>query len=389
MITRGSTVIVSGARALAALEIMRALAKAGHRVVATDCVAVPPARWSNAVSGYVRTQSPVFDPQGFGTSVRAIVDSERPSIWIATCEEIFHLAALRANGLSELPLFAPPLRDLLAVHNKYEFAKRASDIGLGPSETHLLRCTDDVAAIAGRAHKMVFKPVWSRFANRVLVRPAAVHLSQLKPTKDDPWIAQAYLPGKEVCTYAIAVNGQVLLHTAYTSRYRAGRHGAGIYFEYVDDPAVRHIVAALISVLNWTGQIAFDLRRDVTGAFKAIECNPRATSGAHLVAHSDLAGAFASTPQAHGPRPARMIGLAMGTYGLGQVWREGGFGAWRDAFMCGGDVVTAAGDRKPSLVQLAFLGEMLVAARRGRCPLIEASTRDIAWNGATGLSGVR
>lgn len=374
------TVIVSGARAVSALEIMRALHGAGWRVVAVDSMGLPPARFSQAVDRYQRIAAP-RDADGFRRDVAALVAAERPDLWIATCEEIFHLAWLKEGALPSLPLFAPPLERLLLVHNKETFARVAAEVGLAPAETLLLTGRDDLGRLAPRAKELVFKPVWSRFAERVLVRPEAAELATLAPSPRDPWIAQTYLPGEEVCTCGIARDGKLLLHVAYRPKHRV-RLGAGIYFEPALDPGIRAAVEALAGHLRWSGQIAFDLRRDGNGAWKAIECNPRTTSGAHLARPDALAGAFEGRKDREGRMTeARMIGLAMWFFGLPAAARTGRIGEWWHDHRRARDVVSVVGDRGPGLGQHVFLVEVAVAALRHRVSLTRAVSMDLEWNG--------
>lgn len=285
------TVIVSGARALAALDIMRAFHGSGWRVVAVDSMALPPARFSRAVDRFRRIAGPALQRERFANDVEMILKEAKPDLWIATCEEIFYLAALKAERRPELPLFAPPLEALLAVHDKARFAEAAACVGLAPDETIRLTGKEDVARVSRRARDLVFKPVWSRFAERVMIQPEARDLKSLAPSPHDPWIAQTFLPGEEVCTYGIAEAGRLLLHAAYRPRHRV-RAGAGIYFEPAADEEIRAAVTALVQSLAWSGQIAFDFRRDALGRWKAIECNPRATSGVHLLPPAALVAAF-------------------------------------------------------------------------------------------------
>ena len=50
---------------------------------------------------------------------------------------------------------------------------------------------------------------------------------------------------------------------------------------------LRPMVEAVAKALNVTGQLSFDLRRDAEGQWRALECNPRATSGFHFFGPDD------------------------------------------------------------------------------------------------------
>lgn len=385
------TVIVSGARAPAALDIMRAFATHGWRVIAADSVAMPPARFSRAVSRYVRLPGPALDRTAFASAVRRLADEVAPDLWIPTCEEIFHLAELKPAHFPDLPLVAPPFADLVAVHDKATFAEIAGRIGLAPAES--IRVTDraQLDDLKPRARDMVFKPVWSRFAERILIRPQPAALDSLHPSLSDPWIAQTYLPGEEVCTYGIAHQGRLLVHTAYHPRYRL-RIGAGIYFDPAPDADIRAAVEALAGALRWSGQIAFDLRRDAAGAWKAIECNPRATSGVHLMPGDAIVEAMTwpatyatnilspADASAVKPRPCMIRSAMFVIAGPAALW-NGKTRAWWTDVTRARDALSIPGDRGPGLGQYLFFAENAYRALMGGHTITRAATYDMEWNG--------
>ncbi len=182
----------------------------------------------------------------------------------------------------------------------------------------------------------VLKPCLSRFATRTLIRPSLRQtlyalfaqtlstdnnsssdmalLSLLKLIKQNKhhqqikqddnvtnWLAQQYVQGKEVASYSLAQNGQLIAHTCYQANCRAnanganGMHqqpeqqqsqqtGASLDFQCVAIPQIVDFVQAVIKQCHYTGQIGFDFIQDQQGQWWVLECNPRATSGIHLLA---------------------------------------------------------------------------------------------------------
>ena len=112
-----------------------------------------------------------------------------------------------------------------------------------------------------------------RLVSRVLIGTVRADIRQLRPTEVDPWVAQAYLPGEEISAYAVAVDGRLAAFQSYRPTYRVGQ-GAGVAFEAADVPEARAFVDALVSRLQWTGQISFDFRRDADGELHVIELQP-------------------------------------------------------------------------------------------------------------------
>ena len=78
----------------------------------------------------------------------------------------------------------------------------------------------------------------------------------------------------------------------------------------MEHAAARAWVETFVAREGYTGQIAFDFIETEAGVMYALECNPRATSGVHLLAaHPEFAAAFFTPPPtlsvAAPPRQAR------------------------------------------------------------------------------------
>jgi hypothetical protein len=228
----------------------------------------------------------------------------------------------------------------------------------------------------------VFKPAWSRFGSRVMIRPSESDIRKLRPTQVDPWVAQAYLPGEEISAYAVAVDGRLAAFQSYRPTYRVGS-GAGVAFEAADVPVARAFVDALVSRLQWTGQISFDFRRDANGELHVIECNPRTTSGVHYFGPEDgLVQSFLEGRAAQASSTAPMtLPIAMLAYGLPYARRNQGFAQWRRDFAGMQDISHWSGDRRLLPLQLLALGEIAIKALRQGKGLVETSVRDIEWDG--------
>jgi len=375
------TVVVSGARSLFALKTARAFAAAGARVITTDSLAVATAGVSRGSHRYVRTSVPIVEPLQFQEDVIRLFKEERPDLWIPSYEEIFYLAWLRKNKLPELPLLAPSFAQLAQVHDKGQFAELARSLSISPPETIRLTETVHLTSLANRAREFVFKPIWSRGGDRVLVQPTPEQLSSLRPTPQDPWLAQTYLPGEEISVHAIANHGQLLTHIAYRPLHRAG-HGASIAFEQVFEPEAENFTRLFIETTKWHGQVAFDLRRDATGHLLPIECNPRATSGIHFLRDEDLVAALTGhKPTMEKAGQKLVIRLALLTYGLTAALHGGNaLTLWKDCFN-GRDIIWRKNDPRPYFQQIAFIRQADQIARDRKISIHAAFTDDLEWNG--------
>ncbi|TGQ73277.1 hypothetical protein EN829_012735 [Mesorhizobium sp. M00.F.Ca.ET.186.01.1.1] len=379
---RAGTVLVTGARAPVALHLARLLHGAGLRVILADSPARPIAAASAACASYHRLPPPRFAPQAYARAVEALIRSEGVDLVIPTCEEVFHLGQLWRDGTVPARLFAPDMELLTRVHDKHAFIRLAQSLGLAVPETTLLQSGDDIEAVRGHAGALVFKPVWSRFANHVLLRPSPTVLDAIRPSAAAPWVAQHFVAGDEISAYALANDGKLKALALYRSRYRAGK-GAGIWFERVEDAAARHFVEAFVAGTGWTGQISFDLMRQEDGSVLPLECNPRAVSGLHFFRDPQaftaaLLGGGEVKPDIDRPQTVR---LAMWIYGLAAAMRSGRVGHFRHAMRNADELLDWPDDPAPKRAQWRALAEIAGTALRQRISLQAASTRDIEWNG--------
>ena len=377
-----STILVTGARAPVALHWARLLGSSGHRVLLADSQRFPVARATRHAQGYHRLPPARRDVAAYGGAVAAIVRREAVDLVLPTCEEIFFLAAARDLHHFAIPLAAPPFARLAEVHDKHRFALLAARTGMAPAETIPLSSPQSLRDLGERATTMVLKPIWSRFGERVLIQPTAGQLAGLRPSPDDPWIAQSYLPGEELCAFALARDGHMLALQAYRPLYRAGK-GAALAFEATRDPEIDQFVGELTAEIGWTGQISFDFRRDADGRLKVIECNPRATSGLHFFTQGDgLDEALLAGERARASGQGRMtLPLAMLAYGLPTALRSGSYAQWRQDFGAMADLSVYPGDRSLLPAQILSLGEIALTALLKGKGLKAAATDDIEWNG--------
>src|SRR5205085_5483822 len=244
----------------------------------------------------------------------------------------------------------------------------------------LLASAADLRAAMANGSEIVLKPVYSRFAARTVLRPAARDVARITPSAAEPWVAQHFIAGRQVCTYSLARSGRVLAHTAYPAELTAGQ-GAAVVFRHIEHPAAFEWVREFVARENFSGQIAFDFIETAAGELYALECNPRATSGVHLLAANPCFAAafFDEPPEVITPpagRPA-MLAAAMLFVALPAIRSWAGLKTWAAAFAGARDVVFRLDDPAPALLQWVGLANFLWWAARGGISPVQASTLDI------------
>ena len=392
---RVATVLLTGGRAPVTLELARLFHRARHRVLMAESLAWHLSRPSAAVAANYRVPPPRQDSSGFIRALAEIVRREGVDLIVPTCEEIYavargrdHLEAAGSGGgvhFKPTTVLAEPLEKLRGLHDKWRFAQRARALGLCVPETRRLETVQDLQVVLAKDGEWVFKPAYSRFAARTQLPPhTARSLAGVQPSPHEPWVAQAYLRGRQVCTYSLAHHGQLAAHVAYPVEFSAGQ-GAAVAFRAIEHAAARDWVARFVAAEDFTGQIAFDFIENASGAAAALECNPRATSGAHLLAGApDFAQAFfGPLPQPVGALDAQPVMLAAGMllYSLPAARSRAGLRGWAAAFARSRDVVLNRRDPLPGLLQLLSLIPFATWSLRHHMSLLAASTYDIEWNG--------
>lgn len=365
------TVLITGGRAPVALDLARKFARSGTRVVVAESSRAQLCARSAAVAVSHRVPPPNRAPEAFADALADIVKLEGVRLVVPTCEEIFWVA--RARKRLQCEVLAEPLGTLRALHSKWEFVQLAKGFGLPVPETVLVRSQDDLVGIR---RPFVLKPVFSRFGTKVQVVRGNVGLR----VDEGPWVAQELLGGEQICTYSVAVKGRVVAHAAYAVEFTAS--GACVSFEPVEHAEVDAWVTRFVERAKFSGQIAFDFMAG--DRVVPMECNPRATSGVHLLG-DELAGVLLGDLPDEPLRPApgarAMIGLAMLGFGLAGVrsWPE--LRRWASVVSAADDVIAVKGDRGPFVAQFGVLWENWIRSLWTRRSLIECSTYDIEWNG--------
>ena len=377
-------ILLTGGRAPVTLELARLFHAAGHLVFMAESV-----RWhlswpSRAITRNYRVPPPNRQPNGYLKALLDIVQREKIDLLLPTCEEIFYVARGHELLAPYCKVFVEPLEKLRPLHNKWLFIKRVLP-GFNVPPTRLLTSQTELRSAVEGAHDIVLKPVYSRFAAKTIICPPNYDaVAHLHPTPQQPWVAQEFIHGRQICFYTVVHNGRMVAHTAYPTEFSAGQ-GATILFRHIDHPAAFKWVKTFVEQEQFTGQIAFDFIETSDNKLFVLECNPRATSGIHLLAHHpQFWQAFFDetlpplTPPASQPA---MLATAMLLYALPAIRSKAQLNRWLTLFSQSRDVIFRLHDPLPALFQFVGVAHFLCWSLKHRISPLEASTFDIEWNG--------
>lgn len=357
------TVLISGARAPIALEMARSFSDFGYRVIMADSLKWTLARWSNAVSKYYTLPAPNTQLSTYIQELKEIIANENVTHFIPTCEEAFYVS-MHKNEFN-CTVWTADFKRMHLLHNKHDFIRFAESYFSVPKTI-----SADLFSDWENTTDYVFKPIYSRFATSVLINKNQAHCKKAiqQPEK---WIAQERIHGKEICVYTIWENGILKAFAAYHPLIRIGK-GSGIYFEPYFEQQLYDQIQTFGTSIHYTGQMCFDFIINESGAF-VLECNPRGTSGAHLL-NTQLANAFLEKNA--------VIRTSEKVFSIkAAILLTKPFSLFTKRFHASSDVIIQYNDMLPGLLQPLSLLEIMYIKFKNNTTWLGATTGDIEWNG--------
>ncbi len=376
-------ILITSSRAPVALELIRAFGRAGHRVYATDTMRWTVGSHSHYLAQHIVTPPPRYDSAGFADALQQIIERAQIDWLIPTSEEVFFVARHYQQLAARTRVFTEPLDVLDTLHHKHRFQQRSAALGIRTPRTVLARDTTELHAALPCFPAYLLKPAYSRFATQIITncgpRAGQIALDSCRPTPTRPWLVQQYIDGDSICSYSTLHGGHVTAHCAYVTPHKVN-HGSGVQFESIDGAATLAIVQRLGAALSYTGQLSLDFIQAEDRLY-LLECNPRATSGVHLIDSNALIGGLTDSRQPTWAEPAGRRGqLTLALLASGFTQPHGWPALLRDLARVR-DVIFERADPMPALAQLRAALSFAAISRRERIGLVAAMTDDIEWNG--------
>ena len=374
------------------LDLVRQLHAAGYQIYVAESLPYHLCKSSNRVEKSFLVSSPRQQPQQYIAELLEIIEDEAIDHLIPTCEEIYTIASALERFPSDCQVWCEPLDRLDLFHNKWRFIQMVKQYGWETPQTWLIRSKEEFSEKRKQVdpnRPWILKPVYSRFSSQVmrLDHPHASIGQSFEVSASSPWLLQEWIDGRQICTYSFVVNGKTLAYAAYPTLFTAGG-GASISFQPYENQQLQQKVEQLVAAHSLTGQFAFDFIETKPNEWIPIECNPRATSGIHLLSstanwrrileNEQREASICFTPD---PQASFMIGLAMSTYGLVSVrsWQE--FRRWMKVFISSKDLLFRLDDLRPFIDQFRMLWHLYSISKRLNISITACSTYDIEWNG--------
>jgi hypothetical protein len=263
-------------------------------------------------------------------------------------------------------------------------------LGLAAPDSRLLTSRDELLdAFRGNPDR-VFKPVYSRWATNIVVKPRNVaELEKVEPSSRQPWLAQDFLPGRPFATFSLAHSGRLTAHATYASDMSTG-YGPTHCYRPVRHPEIFAWVSKLVEAMNYTGQIGVDFIEDAEGRACATECNPRSTGAMYLMSDDPRFAEAILNPDAELIEPrsnqSRVARVGM----CGCLFRHSssfpGYRAWAKMFFTGKAIrIFQANDPLPAFAFPYTLGKFLWRCVKEKQDAKVLATLERAWSNEPAL----
>jgi predicted ATP-grasp superfamily ATP-dependent carboligase len=280
------TVLLTIGRLPKALDFARSFHAAGWRVLVAEPFKSHLTGASNCIAQSFVLPPPSDGKNAYLEALASLVARESVDLVLPLSEETLHVAHLPPLLEGSVAVYVPASEPLLTLHDKARFIELAARFGLPVPETAVLG-TEEAERLAARAD-YVIKPIFSCSGRGVSLHRAGEPLPA--PFASERSLVQQQLGGEPFSTFAIAQAGEVTINVIYRGTIFSG--SVAVAFERVEQAAITKWVSDFVRATGHSGFISFDFFVDEHGVARAIECNPRVTSGVHFVETMDLAPAI-------------------------------------------------------------------------------------------------
>lgn len=375
-------ILLTGARAPVTLDLVRRFARLGFRVILADSQKHVLSKSSIYVSAFYLISKPTFSPLAFIEDIERIIQKEQVDIVIPTCEETFYLSFFKKRLEDKCFVLVDSFETLSLLHNKFHFIEYVKKQNILVPSTKRIQTQEELQDILQNTkEKKVLKPVFSRFSSRVLIWSPNMNIPKIEISKEQPWVMQEFIKGKQICSYSVCEKGKVLHTSLYMTEYTAGK-GATIHFEPFYHKQTEKFIEQICSSLQFTGQISFDFILNEDGELFPIECNPRTTSGIHLFSDQEcLHLLFEKDIPSEKLDSHKMLFLPMLLEGSKHLHSFSKIKKWLHSFRNAKDIMWDKKDMKPFFYQFALIFFLWIDSRKHKKSILEMTTYDIEWNG--------
>ena len=316
-------ILVTGVGMAKGLSLARLFYQAGHDVIGADFEthSVPVnGRFSRALKKFYALPKPNEEDGSacYIYNLLRIVRREKIDLWVSCSGVASAVEDGEAKEAVERETSCKAIQFDIAttamLHEKHTFIHQTKSLGLPTPETYDVTSRTAVHRVlhGTKKKKYIMKSVGVDDASRgdMTILPRRTlsetynHISNIAISSEKPWVLQQFIHGKEYCTHALVVNGQVKAFVACPS-LELLMHYKALPTESALSQAMFKFTEEFVSRNGggMTGHLSFDFLAEETATEKGvetvlqpIECNPRAHTAVVLFngQSSEMAQAYMS-----------------------------------------------------------------------------------------------
>lgn len=361
-------VLLTGGRAPYTLELLRIFGREGHEVHILEFVSPSLCSYSKYCHKVHLICAPNPHFEVFKSELTNILMHESFDIVIPTCEEAVYLSEIKSEIDQHSFLFTPDFDLIYKLHNKDLFIQYLEQRGLNTPKNYF-----HLSEISPQNTYIVKKKL-SRFGGHVQ-KLQGININE--PFDFSTHIIQEYISGQEYCVYVVFHRGKVTAQSVYLKQLTIDG-GATNLFESIDEPLISNWIKSFFSEVEGSGQFSFDVFIANNKVYP-IECNPRTTSGVHLLRDSLSLDHFCGKNKVTANpnhKSMYMLAVPLILFSLSPkiiipVLKK---------FFKAKDVIWDLKDFKPALGQFCAFFKFCLIALKNRVGVIEATTLDIEYD---------
>jgi hypothetical protein len=329
-------------------------------------------------------RAPNTDQDGYIEDILSIVKEEGVDLIVPVSEEALHLL----ENVDRLPtgtsLFSAPFATIKRLHDKSDFIKYAASIGLPVPRTTTLDAAGASSFLSGK--DKIIKPRHGCSGIGFMAVPSDSDATDMIPGDEDPgsWVLQEWLEGRVLSSFSVCCSGRIIQTVVYEADVMTGTVAVG-FRRLTGSQAVEEWISDFVSRTGYDGFISFDFILGNDDVARAIECNPRLTSGVHFLEPAGLAAAVLEPGRVSEIRfkshDRMQQGYSVLTEAYKDFFRPGQFLRNLRGMFSARDVVWSFNDPLPFLLMTPMCWDMLRPSMFSEITLAEAAMRDIAWFG--------
>lgn len=379
-------ILITSWRSFVALEMMRLLKN--HTIFIQECQEEYIAKYSKYKMWECITASPSENFEIYKTQILNCIKKEKIDLVIPTTEDIFYISRFKAD-IEALwcTIMSDDFEKLKKLHSKKEIMEMSQWLWIEIPKTFEFFSLEELKNYI-ELHPdfdYVVKPKYSRFANFISSNkiPGSKSLDDIKiDLSNNSYILQEYISGKSVCSYSIAKKWTFISHMNYEC-VLTYNGWSGTFLESFQNATIENFVQNFCEKYDFNWQISFDYMITSDGKAYLIECNPRPTSGIHLLKNDTEFQKRLETfsmeekQELYSLRSGIKNGFSL--INLIYTFQIKKFFTWIESLSH--DVVFDLSDIKPFFKQPILLKYYQKLAREKHMSLSEVTSYDIEYNG--------